>query len=174
MSGADMSDLAAGAQPRWYVVHTKPRQEFRALGQLQNQQYDCFLPTLKQEKLCRGKRVVAAEPLFARYLFIRLDTVASNWAPLHSTRGVSKLLAFGDRFATVSDEIIDALRDHAQTGYTALFEKGEKVTIRSGPFAGLEGIYQMADGDARAMVLIELLNRPQKLVFEFGMLRKVA
>ncbi len=35
--------------------------------------------------------------------------------------------------------------------------------IREGAFAGMEAIFQMDDGKARAMVLIELLHRPTRL-----------
>ena len=31
------------------------------------------------------------------------------------------------------------------------------------PFAGIEGVYQMADGDHRVMVLIEILSKPVAL-----------
>ncbi|HBA65303.1 MAG TPA: transcription/translation regulatory transformer protein RfaH, partial [Methylococcaceae bacterium] len=54
-----------------------------------------------------------------------------------------------------------------------LFSEGDKVQIISGPFAGLEGIYQMADGETRAMVLIELLRKPAKGHFEITQLRKI-
>ncbi len=35
----------------------------------------------------------------------------------------------------------------------------DQVRIHSGAFAGLEAIYQMGDGQARAMVLIEILSK---------------
>jgi transcriptional antiterminator RfaH len=158
----------------WYVVQTKPRQESRALEQLQNQGYTCFLPTLKIEKVRRGELGLCAEPLFARYLFIQLDTVTSNWSPIRSTRGVSNLVAFGGRFPTLPDAWVEALQSAPQVIHQRLFEPGERVTVTSGPFAGLEGIYQMADGEARAMVLIELMSKPQRLTFAADLLRKAA
>lgn len=161
-------------QASWYVVHTKPKQEFRALEQLKNQGYDCFLPTLQVEKICRIKRKIYVEPLFSRYLFMRLDTTTSNWTPIRSTRGVTGLLKFGDRFATLPDECVNALRNAPQVRLQDLFQSGERVAVVSGPFAGLEGIYQTADGEARALILIEMMNQPQKLSFAMEMLRKAA
>jgi transcriptional antiterminator RfaH len=162
-------------KPNWYVVQTKPKQEFRALEQLTNQSYDCFLPTLNLEKVRRGKTETVSEPLFSRYLFIRLDMVTSNWAPIRSTRGVSSVVAFGSRFATVSDAIVDALRIQVERRQPEpLFKAGQKVLIESGPFSGLEGIYQMVDGEARALVLIELISQPQKLHFGIDVLRNAA
>lgn len=160
--------------PRWYVVQTRPRQEFRALEQLQNQGFTCFLPILHREQLRRGKVATCVEALFARYLFIQLDTVTSNWNPIRSTRGVSNMVAFGGRFAILSDAAVEALQSAAKSQPQRLFEPGERVAITAGPFAGLEGIYQVSDSEARAIVLIELLSRTQKLAFGVEMLRKTA
>ena len=161
-------------RPAWHLLQTKPRQEFRALQQLQNQGYTCFLPTLQIEKLVRGKPETCTEPLFSRYLFIELSAETRNWAPIRSTRGVSKLVTFGNRFATLPDACIEALQSVPGQAPLRLFEPGERVTIIQGPFAGLEGIYQLTDGEARAMVLINLMNQPQKLKFAVDALRKAA
>ncbi|MCG9029715.1 hypothetical protein LH433_10220 [Laribacter hongkongensis] len=56
----------------WCLVHAKPRQETCALENLQRQGFQCYLPTLPSEKLRQGVLAVADEPLFPRYLFIRL------------------------------------------------------------------------------------------------------
>lgn len=159
--------------PSWYLVQTKPRQEFRALEHLEIQHYQCFLPTLEVEKVRRGKVSKVIEPLFSRYLFIQLDRVTSNWGQVRYTRGVSKLVAFGNNFATVAEHIIDAFRHPTEHRYVPMFSPGDRVVIDSGPFFGIEGIYQIADGEARALVLIELINQPQMLKFGKEMLRKV-
>ena len=143
------------------------------MEQLENQHYQCFLPTLQVEKRRRGKLEIVNEPLFSRYLFIQLDTVSTNWAPLRSTRGVSKLIEFGGRFATVPAPVIDALHNWSELPQKTEFEAGETVGIASGPFEGIEGIYQMPDGEARAVILIELICQPQKLSFKLDALRKV-
>ncbi|HZW12303.1 MAG TPA: transcription/translation regulatory transformer protein RfaH [Noviherbaspirillum sp.] len=158
----------------WHVVQTKPKQEFRALEHLQNQGFTCCLPTLKTEKIIRGKVDACIEPLFSRYLFVRLSAANGNWSPIRSTRGVSKLVAFGGRFATLPDACVEALQGVQQMSPQRLFEPGERVAITSGPFAGLEGIYQLPDGEARALVLIELMNQPQKLRLAVESLRKAA
>jgi transcriptional antiterminator RfaH len=158
----------------WHLVQAKPRQEFRALEHLENQGYACFLPTLHMEKIVRGKLETSVEPLFSRYLFVRLSMDDCNWSPIRSTRGVSKLVAFGGRFATLPDACVEALREAQSSIPQRLFQSGERVTITHGPFSGLEGIYQMSDGEARALVLIELMNQPQKLKVAVEALQKAA
>ncbi len=169
-----MNTPVRSPQASWYLVQTKPRQEFRALEQLNNQRYTCYLPTINREKVFGSKLQTFVEPLFTRYLFVRLDMANANWAPVRSTRGVSRLVTFGGRFATLPDACVDALQSARETAHESLFKPGERVTIKFGPFAGLEGIYQLSDGEARALVLVELMSQPQKLKFAVEMLRKVA
>lgn len=79
---------------KWFVVYTQPRQEFRALENLQRQDYECFLPLIKVQKIRVGKCIDVTESLFPRYFFIRLFEGVSNFAPIRSTRG-------GKRFGQV-------------------------------------------------------------------------
>ena len=50
---------------------------------------------------------------------------------------------------------------------------GERVRLTEAPFAGIEGIYQMADGERRVMVLIELLSKQVRVRVAPANLRKV-
>ena len=166
--------LNSACPANWYVVQTKPRQEFRALEHLRNQDYDCFLPTLSVKKISRGKLTAVTEPLFSRYLFIRLSATDSNWAPIRSTRGVSSLVSFGGRLAMLPESCVTALQNAPELPPPNLFDPGTQVTIAAGPFAGLEGVYQLPDGEARAIVLIELIRQPQQLSFAVENLRKAS
>jgi transcriptional antiterminator RfaH len=162
----------------WYLIHTKPRQEQHALENLERQGYECYLPLIPVEKLCRGRLAVVDAPLFPRYLFIRLGTDDSDksWGPIRSTKGVSKLVRFGNQPAKADEELIALLKSHERTRQTTpepLFKQGEPVRLTEGPFAGIEGVYQIADGELRAMVLIELLGKTAPLRVEVGGLRKV-
>ncbi|MDR1228706.1 MAG: transcription/translation regulatory transformer protein RfaH [Azoarcus sp.] len=161
----------------WYLIQTKPRLEKYALENLERQGYECYLPRLPAEKLRRGKLAIVNIPLFPRYLFIRLGTNTSDksWAPIRSTKGVSTLVRFGNDPAKADDELIALLKSHESVRQDAperLFEQGERVLLTEGPFAGIEGIYQMTDGEHRAMVLIELLGKSASLRIEIKGVRK--
>ena len=162
----------------WYVIHTKPRQEQRALTNLQQQGYRCYLPMITLEKLVRGRLNLVEEPLFPRYLFICLDNgrQGQNWAPIRSTLGVSGLVTFGSTPAKIDAELI-ALLQTQQAELDAsperLFHKGEVLIVAEGPFAGLEAVYQMPSGDNRAMVLIELMGKVAQMQIAPASLRKV-
>ncbi len=161
----------------WYLVHTKPKQEQRALENLERQGYPCYLPTIFAEKIRRKLVITEAEPLFPRYLFIKLGLGdrAKSWAPIHSTTGVSRLVSFGLEPTKVADGLIDFLKSQkisTKDEPKRLFKPGETVHLTDAPFCGIEGIYQMASGEHRAMVLIELLSKPLAIKVPSASLRK--
>lgn len=163
----------------WYVIHTKSRQELRALQNLERQGYVCYLPTLLKKKIVRTALMLESEPLFARYLFIQLNSNSNSksWAPIRSTLGVSRLLTFGNEPAKVPSELIQTLRsqEHILNEVPhSPFKNGDVVRIlRNDAFRGVEAIYQMEDGQARAMVLIELLHRPTRVTVPITSLQKI-
>ncbi len=159
----------------WYLVHTKPRQEDIALANLERQGYECYLPQMRIERIRRRKAEVATEPMFPRYLFIRLDSSdqGKSWSPIRSTLGVSQLVHFGARAAKVDDTLVNLLRQRERALPTeAMFHSGDSVVITDGPFAGIEAIYQTADAERRAFILLEILAKPVSMHIDAGRLRK--
>jgi len=162
----------------WYLVHSKPRQERLAMENLERQGYQCYLPTLPTEKISRGVLTFADEALFPRYLFIRLgnDLSAKGWGPIRYTTGVSRLVSFGAEPARIDDGLMTQLQASESSFKerpVRLFEVGERVRIAVGPFSGIEGVFQIAEGDKRVMVLIELMSKPLSVGVAPSMLRKL-
>jgi transcriptional antiterminator RfaH len=166
---------------KWHVIHTKVREEFRALENLQNQGFEVFLPTCQVEKKSQGKIKLVLEPLFSRYLFIRLSDVSSNWFPIRSTRGVAQLLRFGQAAepVVIPDPIVEHLKERCsqEEPLHELFQPGEMLEITSGPFKGFFGFFEklqaLPDGLSRAMLLVEILGSVQKLQIQLPQLRKL-
>ena len=151
----------------WYTIYTKSRQEMTAAENLRRQAFEVYLPNIKQGHRLRGQWQEKIEPLFPRYLFIRLNLGEENIAPIRFTHGVTKLVSFSGQPATVPDRIIDALTQASDpdTGLLCpekdLFEAGATVTIMDGPLHGLEAIFKVHDGEQRSIILLELLGKAQ-------------
>lgn len=150
---------------QWYLIQTKPRQETRALINLERQGYECYLPIIATEKMVRKKIKIEKEPLFSRYLFVRLELANQGHSilPIRSTLGVSKLVLFGEKPAMAEDSLIEFLKTKEEVSLVQpikLFSPGEKVLVKEGVFSGFEVIYQMSDPKQRAIVLIDLLSHP--------------
>lgn len=162
---------------RWYLIYTKPRQEWCALQNLEQQGYVCYVPVLPVEKVRQRRIEVANEPLFPRYLFARVDSGdGRGWGPIRFTRGVSRVVGFGSEPVQIDDRLIERLRAQEEAlggGTRPLFHAGDRVCLVGGAFAGIEGVYQMTDGDSRVIVLIEMLSKQVQLCVEPAALRKV-
>lgn len=149
----------------WYLVHTRPQQERIALENIERQGYGAFLPLMSSCKRRYGGRLVTAiEPMFPRYLFVRLNTTTDNWRPIHSTLGVSRLVRFGVEPARVPDRLVGLLREEAD-GFgicnvpRAVPKSGDRVRIAVGPLEGFEGIVQARSGKERVILLLDFASR---------------
>lgn len=153
----------------WYAIHTKPRSEEIAEENLVRQGFETYLPRCVVSRRNRGKWVDRIEPLFPRYLFIRLDLERDNVAPIRSTRGVVGLVRFSNTPAPVPEGLVEKLKASAnpETGLHALnaggLEKGDKVRISEGPLSELDAVFLAWKGSDRALVLLSLLGK-QNLV----------
>jgi transcriptional antiterminator RfaH len=153
---------------RWYLATSKPRQEKRAMEQLANQGITACCPMISVEKVIRGKRQLVEEPLFTGYLFIQLDKESPYWGKIRSTRGMKDWVRFAGEVAQAPCAMVQVFVDASKSEnqhqpVINLFKKGQSVQILSGPFAGLQGIFEKHDGEMRSMILIEFLGKQNRL-----------
>ena len=155
----------------WHLLMTKPREDERAESHLLNQDYELFRPMIRQFKIKGGKQEPVIEPLFPRYLFIRLDDLMSNWSRIRSTRGVAKMVRFTDMPAKVPDSLIEALRSQCVQDNIIdtteekpfVFEKGDVIEITEGSFRGITAFIKEQIAEDRVLLLLNLLGKEQEL-----------
>ncbi len=172
----------SGASSRlcWYVVWCKPRQEAIAEQNLKFQGFDVYLPRIQVRKRRRNLWIDSVQVLFPRYLFVRVDRVRQSTASIRSTRGALGLVRFGVEPVVVPDRVVEAIvfREDTATGLHGdsrrEFRTGELVTMIDGPFAGMEGIFASDDGDERAVLLIELLGKINRVSLSRDWVAQVA
>jgi transcriptional antiterminator RfaH len=160
---------------RWYVVQCKTREDHRALEHLERQGFCCYRPTLRIEKVQRGRKVEVRESLFPGYLFVQLDQVNHNWSPIRSTRGVIQVVRFNEHPLPVEDEVIELIRERLASGGPRVpyLKSGERVLVTDGCFADVEAIFVANDGERRVMLLMSILHREQTVSFPVDSVRKV-
>ena len=161
----------------WHLLYTKPKKEQVAVDNLRRQGFECVLPMVDVAKVSRGQRRVVTEPLFSRYVFIRLCKASQNWSPIRSTIGVSHLVRFGHQVAQVPAEFVAYCQNQSSVAPRCLvqqLEAGDAVHITSGSFAGYEAVFEQDKGADRAIVLLNIANSFTKLQVDQSILEKVA
>ena len=159
---------SANIAKTWYLVTTKVRQEKLAKENLDRQGYEVYLPMLRVRRKRRDKFVHVVEPMFPRYLFVRLDRKYDNWSPIRSTYGVSGIVYFGNIPARISDELITVLRHRDdENGVQEIpepeFQVGDTVRIAEGVMAGYEGIIHAKSSKERILILLDIAGKYAKV-----------
>ncbi len=150
---------------RWYLLYCKRGEQLRAKLHLENQGVECYYPEVTVEKIVRGKRQSVKEPLFPSYMFVRFDfEVGPSFTTVRSTRGVTDFIRFGAQPKELQGDLIYDLKHLDSSEQSQVIsstpKKGQVLKVTSGPFSGIEAIYQEADGERRSMMLIKLINQP--------------
>jgi transcriptional antiterminator RfaH len=150
----------------WYLIHTKPSGEALAVRNLERQGYEVYFPRVVQTVRRAGKWLERIGPLFPRYLFLRLNEGQQALGPVTFTLGVTGIVRFGTRYKVVPDRVVGDLQARAepQSGLHRLRCKpkpvpGAAVRVSSGPFDGLEGVFEREAGADRVVVLLKLLGQ---------------
>jgi transcriptional antiterminator RfaH len=150
----------------WFLVQTKPRQERRAVENLERQGVMSFCPVVNMGKISRGRRMVVEEVLFPGYLFVNFNQHKVSATSIRSTRGVSQFVSFSGKPVHVPEELISGLKQRVafEEGIDSpsLPKPGDRLEILEGPFRGLNGVFSQPDGNSRAIILINLLNQQVK------------
>ncbi|MGE0254621.1 MAG: transcription termination/antitermination protein NusG [Alphaproteobacteria bacterium] len=148
----------------WFVVHTQPESERRALANLRRQGFEAYLPVFRRRRRHARRVDTVLAPLFPGYLFVRFDADQTRWRSINGTFGVRYLVCAGDEPAPLDDTFVDALRarqdDHGAICLdTRRFNRGDAVRIVDGAFVDhIARFDQMGDRE-RVFLLLGILGR---------------
>ncbi len=149
---------------RWFVAHTLPQAEQRAVLNLRRQGFKAYLPRYRKQRRHARRVDWILAPLFPRYVFIAMDPARPRWRSINGTFGVHCLVCRGDRPASVPDGVVqDNVTREDADGAVALdpgpLRKGDRLRVLAGAFAERVGLFeQMAEAD-RVVMLLDLLGR---------------
>lgn len=157
--------LLASTAPVWACIRSHPKHEHIAAAQLSHVPgVEVFNPQLRLERQTRRGRMRSTESLFVNYLFARF-AVETSLERVRHTPSVKTVLQFGQRIATIPDDVIEELRqtllEHAETVFTDAPLEGDEAEISDGPFQGEKGIIvRVLPARERVEILLDVLGRP--------------
>ena len=135
----------------WVVLRTQVRQEALATQSVAARGLESYFPLVK-----RGRSV---EPLFPGYLFAQLASATEDLVRIRSAPGIAYVLPKHAPPVLLPGDLIGALRARAASR-TPGFQKGERVTIRRGPFRWLDAVFdRRLNASGRVRVLLDFVHR---------------
>ncbi|MGH9733896.1 MAG: transcription termination/antitermination protein NusG [Candidatus Acidiferrales bacterium] len=149
------------AEPHWYAAYTSANHEKRVAEQLEAREVEHFLPSYMSVRRWKDRRVTLQLPLFPGYVFVRM--ALRNRLQVVQIPGLAKLVGFGTLPAPLPTEEIDALRSGLAEGLHAephpYLAVGQRVRVKQGPLAGLQGVLLRWKGNWRVVLSLELIQR---------------
>lgn len=165
-----------GANSQWYAVRTAAGREKAVANQLRCKGYEELLPVYRSRRQWCDRVKELELALFPGYLFCRFDF--NQRLPILITPGVQMIVGTGKLPTPVSDAEVDALRRVMSSGAPVephtYISIGQRVRIRAGSLAGLEGILVEAKNSWRMLLSVELLRRSVAVEIDRAMIAPAA
>ena len=179
----------AGGPKRWYVVHAysgmeksvaKALQERIDREGLQSQFGRILVPTEEVVEVKGGKKAITERRLYSGYVLVEMEMTDEAWHLVKSTPKVTGFLGgSANRPSPLPQREVDEILLRMQEGYEkpkpkVLFEVGEMVRVKDGPFADFNGNVEEVNYDkSRVRVSVTIFGRSTPVDLEFGQVEKV-
>jgi transcriptional antiterminator NusG len=179
----------SGGTKRWYVVHAysgmeksvaKALQERIDREGLQSQFGRILVPTEEVVEVKGGKKAITERRLYSGYVLVEMEMTDEAWHLVKSTPKVTGFLGgSANRPSPLPQREVDEILQRMQEGYEkpkpkVLFEVGEMVRVKDGPFADFNGNVEEVNYDkSRVRVSVTIFGRSTPVDLEFGQVEKV-
>src|ERR1700686_2106509 len=152
---APMSDFDMN---EWYAVYTRHQHEKSVAENLLGRGLDVFLPVYDALRQWNDRQKRLSLPLFPCYVFFRGNL--EKRVRVLSTPGVHSIVGFAGQPAVIERSEIEAIRVAVESHFGIephpFLRHGDRVRVKCGPLAGIEGILVRKRGLARLVLSAEL------------------
>ena len=159
---------------RWYVLHTKSRQEKAVADQLAARRIQYLLPLVEQVHFYGQRKAVVALPLFPSYVF--LHGTAEQAYDVDRIKRLVRIIHVDDQqqIEWELQNLRAALEKKATLDPYPYLKKGIRAEVKSGPFAGLQGVIEERPRPDRLLLQIDMLGRALSLEIDGALLEPLA
>ena len=173
---------------RWYVVHTYSHFEKnveRALPEriqragLQDQFGQILVPVEKVVELKAGQKNISERKFFPGYVLVEMELTDESWHLIKNTPKVTGFLGGSAMKPTpISEKEVQVIMQQMQVGVEkprpkVLFEVGEGVRVKEGPFTDFHGVVEGVNYDKNKLrVAVTIFGRSTPVELDFGQVEK--
>ena len=182
-----------GAEPqkagkmRWYTLHVYSSMEKsvqKAIlerierSDLKDQFGEVLLPIEKVEEVRNGRKVETERRMYPGYVFVEMVMTEETWHLVNSTPRVIEFLG-NNHPVPLSDAEIAAIKDRMSVGTEKarpkiMFEPGEIVRIKEGPFQDFNGrVEEILYDKSRLRCFVSIFGRETSVELAFNEVEKI-
>lgn len=173
---------------RWYVVHAYSGYEKsvqRALKErieragMQDEFGQILIPVEEVIEMKSGQKSISERKFFPGYVLVEMEMSDESW---HLVKNTDKVTGFvggsAMRPTPISQKEVDNILQQIQEGIEKpkpkiLFEMGEAVRVREGPFTDFHGNVEDVNYDkSKLRVSVSIFGRPTPVELDFNQVEK--
>lgn len=173
---------------QWYVIHAYSNYEYKVRDALierikrfglEDKFGEVLVPTEEVVEMKEGQKRKSDRKFFPGYVLVQMEMNEETW---HVVKEVPKVLGFvggtADQPAPISDKEAANILNRVQEGVDKprpkiLFEQGEVVRVKEGPFNDFNGIVENVNYEkSRVRVAVQILGRSTPVELEFSQVEK--
>ncbi len=158
---------------KWWVAHTKSRNEKALAHDMVNRDINYFLPMTWNVRRKSRRTIKSLLPLFSGYIFFcgyevqRIEILKTN--------RIANLIEVADQQKFIDDLV--QIERVLRTGETLIphkyLKKGQKCRIIAGPLLGIQGIIVNIKGQTRLVLQVDILGQAASVEIEIDMIEPV-
>jgi len=172
----------------WYVVHTYSQFEKsvqRALTEriqregMQDKFGQILVPVEEVVELKSGQKSITERKFFPGYVLVEMEMTDESWHLVKSTPKVTGFLGGSAMKPTpISEKEVQNIMQQMQAGVEkprpkVLFEVGELVRVKDGPFTDFNGSVEDVNYDkSKIRVAVTIFGRSTPVELDFGQVEK--
>jgi len=173
---------------RWYVVHAysgfensvKERlQERIDRSEMQSLFGEILVPVEEVVEMKGGQKSISKRKFFPGYMLVQMDLTDESWHLVKSTPKVTGFVGgTGNRPLPITDKEVENIRAQVKEGEDkpkpkVLFEVGENVRVKEGPFTDFHGNVEEVNYDKNKLrVSVLIFGRSTPVELDFGQVEK--
>ena len=173
---------------RWYVVHAYSGQEksiqqallerIRRSG-MADKFGQVLVPTEEVVEMKSGQKAISERRFFPGYILVQMDMTDETWHLVKSTPKVTGFIGGSAMRPTpISDKEVENILHQVQEGVEkpkpkVLFETGEAVRVKEGPFTDFHGSVEEVNYDKNKLrVSVSIFGRATPVELDFSQVEK--
>ena len=179
---------------KWYVVHTQSGYENKVQQNIEARRktmdteghiHETVIPMEDVVEFKGGKKVTTKKKMFPGYLLVRTEMNDISWDVIRNTPGVTGFVGHGRRGSKPSplkrkdvENFLQVKTDGEQvirrTKPRLLYEVGETIRVKEGPFADFSGeVAEINEDQLKVKVLVNIFGRETPVELEFSQVAKL-
>jgi len=154
------------------------RHEFKVAERLTKSGVETFLPAVERLSRWKDRKKLINFPLFPGYIFVHMSKIYEAMLTVLKTQGVVRFLGIipGEPEPVSEDQII-SLKKVVESKETLdpypYLKEGQRVRIKMGPLAGVEGILAERKGQHLLVLSVDILRQGVSLKIDASDVERV-